>query len=149
MADGAPPPGKDGRERIMKLLVRTVLNRERILGIDSTSSPVFISSVIRQISRTFLQESQEHAETTEDMLLSYFENERKRFLKTLERGKKQLNTFLKQNQGEPLSGWQIFVLEKKWGFPPVLIKTILQQKNIVFLEKEFQHALFTWENSAY
>jgi alanyl-tRNA synthetase len=32
IADGAPPPGKNGRERIIKLLIRGVLAHQNILG---------------------------------------------------------------------------------------------------------------------
>jgi len=35
VADGAPPPGKDGRERIIKLLIRGLMTRQIVLGIQS------------------------------------------------------------------------------------------------------------------
>src|SRR4030042_5042018 len=35
IADDAPPPGENGRERIMKLLIRGIITRQNILGIGS------------------------------------------------------------------------------------------------------------------
>jgi len=50
VADGAPPPGKNGRERIVKLLVRGIVTRQIILGIQLHE---FIPTLVDCISQAF------------------------------------------------------------------------------------------------
>ncbi len=141
VADGAPPPGKNGRERIVKLLVRGVVARQRVLGIDSQQ---FLPDLIDCISQT-IQRSLQVTPEDEKRLARYFLNESRRFARTIKRGQRQLTRLLQENGGRTLSGSQIVCLEKNWGLPCVLIAAPLREKNLVFAEHEYEEALEAWK----
>jgi len=138
-ADGAPPPGKNGRERIIKLLIRSILTRQMVLGISSDSflSPLIISMIYPNGNGTALK--------TQEKIKTYFESESKRFQKTIERGKREVEKILANNQGKTLSGSQIFQLEKENGMPHLLIEVMLQEKEVTYSEEEYQIALGKWK----
>jgi len=69
--DGAPPPGKNGRERIIKLLIRGVIARQIILGIESKE---FLSALAGCISQT-IHGNLQGAPAKEQRLYSYFSAE--------------------------------------------------------------------------
>ena len=140
VADGAPPPGKNGRERIIKILIRGVITRQIILGIETRE---FLPALIDCISRT-VHSTLRAAPEDEARLVSYFSTVSQRFSKTIERGHCQLERFLKENDGRTLSGPQIACLEKKWGLPHLLIAKMLQGKGLVFVEAEYREALEIW-----
>ena len=140
VADGAPPPGKDGRERIIKLLIRNVITRQIILGIESEE---FLPTLVDCISRTVHNTLWATPEDKE-RLASYFSSESHRFLKTLRRGRRQLEWLLKENDGRTLSGPQIVYLEKKWGLPHLLTAKMLREKGLVFAEAEYRESLEAW-----
>jgi alanyl-tRNA synthetase len=140
VADGAPPPGKDGRERIIKLLIRNVITRQIILGIESEE---FLPTLVDCISRTVHNTLWATPEDKE-RLASYFSSELHRFLKTLRRGRRQLERLLKENDRRTLSGPQIVYLEKKWGMPHLLTAKMLREKGLVFAEAEYRESLEAW-----
>jgi len=139
--DGAPPPGKDGRERIIKLLIRGLMTRQVVLGIQSQE---FLPTLIDCIAQMVHSTGQVAVED-EKRLLSYFSTESQHFSKTIERGHCQLMRFLKENSGRTLSGLQIVRLEKKWGLPHILTAVTLQEKGLEFAEAEYQEALEAWK----
>ncbi len=141
VADGAPPPGKNGRERIIKILIRGVIARQVILGIQSKE---FLPTLIDCISQT-VHSSLRATPEEERRLVSYFSTESQRFSKTIERGRRQLLRFLKENDGRTLSGPQIVCLEKKWGLPRLLTAAMLREKGLVFTEAEYGEALEVWK----
>ncbi len=80
--DGAPPPGKNGRARLIKLLIRGIITRQIMLGIAEEG---FISAMIQRIAK-FLAEDTEITLDTEKKIMLYIETERSRFNKTIELG---------------------------------------------------------------
>ncbi len=137
VADGAPPPGKNGRERIIKLLIRRILTRQILLGITSQDFPcLLITSLVGTNGNRPIQKK----------VIEYFERESQRFRKTIDRGCCQLEQMLAQNQGQSLSGSQILDLEKKWGLPRLLTETMLHEKGLPFSETEYKSALAEWHN---
>ena len=137
VADGAPPPGKNGRERIIKLLIRRILTRQILLGITSQDFPcLLITSLVGTNGNRPIQKK----------VIEYFERESQRFRKTIVRGCCQLEDMLAENQGQSLSGSQILDLEKKWGLPRLLTETILRKKGSPFSEAAYQSALAEWNN---
>ena len=142
VADGAPPPGKDGRERIVKLLIRDILTRQILLGIASS---VFLPPILRTLTESFSITSEISFSEAEQTLLSYFQKEQTRFFKTIESGKRQLNRLLRENHGATLSGGQIVLLEKKHGLPYLLIASILKEQGFEVLNNEYQNALHRWK----
>jgi len=140
VADGAPPPGKNGRERIIKLLIRGIVTRRIILGIEPQR---FLPKLIDRVSQT-IHSTLRATPEDEKRLMCYFSAESRRFLRTVERGRRQLERFLKEDDGRTLSGPQIVCLEKKWGLPHLLTAAMLREKGLVFAETEYMEALETW-----
>jgi alanyl-tRNA synthetase len=142
VADGAPPPGKNGRERIIKLLIRGVITRQIILGVETKK---FLPTLIDCISQT-VHDTQRATLEDEKRLMSYFSTESQRFSKTIARGSRQLERFLKENTGCTLSGPQIVCLEKKWGLPHLLTAAMLREKELAFAEAEYRESLEVWRH---
>ncbi len=140
VADGAPPPGKNGRERIIKLLIRGVLTRKVLLGINSKT---FLSTLIGAIMVT-LENGDWEAAQTEKKVKEYFATESRRFERTMQRCRRELEMRLAKNQGATLSGSQMLFLEKNHGLPPLLAEMILQEKGLAFPEIEYKEALKLW-----
>jgi alanyl-tRNA synthetase len=146
VGDGAPPPGKNGRERIIKLLIRGMLTRTIILSI---TSKIFLPVIIDVILPTIEIESVEKPHQVREKLMSYFETESLRFQNTIQRGYRQLELVLNQSKnGKNLSGQQILSLEKKWGVPHLLTAFILREKGLDFKSKDYQQALEKWKYPA-
>lgn len=124
VADGAPAPGKDGRARIMKLLIRSVMTRQLLLGIPSQ---VFLPFITHKIADVFDENDPKNRAKAVDTLCSYFEYEGSRFLKTLERGRRQIEALIRTSRSYLLTNQQMLELEKKWGIPMLLIHKFLQE----------------------
>jgi alanyl-tRNA synthetase len=136
VADGAPPPGKGGRQRIVKLLIRGVLTQQRILDISTSA---FLSELIDTIIATYSEQYPELAGGRQ-LLLDYFASERVRFEETLQRGYRQLDRLVQTNKGA-LSEDQVIDLVKRHGVPLPLIEAALRQRGLAFQEWAYQNAL--------
>lgn len=121
VAAGAPPPGKNGRERIIKLLIRGIITRKILLGIDINKF-LFITKYAAK-KQGILPDNLHKIET-------YFMKEAECFQKTIQRGLKKMERLLAKNQGETLSGQQIVFLEKRCGLPYLLIAESLRKKSV-------------------
>jgi len=139
-ADGAPPPGKGGRARIMRLLIRDILMSERVLGIEGAD---FVSELI-DVTLQLYKNTFPHLASAHSKLLSYFGLERKRFERTLRTGYRQLNRFIRQDVNGRLSGTQTLTLVKKYGFPLPLIKAELDTEGIPFDQLGYNEAHRRW-----
>lgn len=142
ITDGAPPPGKNGRERIIKLLIRGVITRQILLGITAEN---FFSKVIQLIDSFMRPENTIIQSRQLDRIQEYIDAENQRFKKTIERGRRELQRMLRKNQGQTLTGSQITFLEKRKGFPNLLTAKILRQRGLHFAEREYKEALILWE----
>lgn len=140
VADGAPPPGKDGRARIIKLLIRGIITRQIFLGIESQN---FIPAVLDCVAEVV--HTAESDTKTQARVLDYFSDQRPRFMKTIERGHRQLTKGLDNNGGATLSGEQIVLLEKKIGLPHLLTAKVLWEKGLQFERSEYEDALAHWK----
>ncbi len=141
VGDGAPPPGKDGRARIIKLLIRKVLTRQIVLGINSEE---FLSTLITLVAEN-LDNGNKQSQATKEKIISYFESESQRFQKTVNRGQLKVDKILTKNKGDTLSGSQILSLEKKWGLPHLIIRVILHKKGLSFAKTEYNKELNVWK----
>lgn len=136
VAGGAPPPGKNGRERIVKILIRRILTRLIALNVDIWGSiPVLIASTSNSIHDV------DHKEEISRELLGYFSLEYHRFMKTIQRGQHQLANYIKENGGGMLSEQQIVFLEKKWGFPSLLTELILMRQRVIYQDTGYKSLL--------
>ncbi len=116
VADGAPPPGKNGRERIIKLLIRGVLTHQRLLDVDS---PRFLPTLLNLVA-PMLPDGLLEAATICQRLTAYFDDEARRFANTVERSRRELIRLLQENGGTALTEAQLDYLEKKQGLPRAL-----------------------------
>jgi alanyl-tRNA synthetase len=142
VADDAPPPGKNGRERIMKQLIRGVLARQLLLGITSTS---FIPDVLACLAQG-LDDSRKDPKIRE-RVLAYFSTQQDIFLSTIERGYSALERTLRDNKGRTLSGQQILHLEKNIGIPRRLVERELRKKHLSFDLVAYEDALAHWKDT--
>jgi len=140
-ADGAPPPGKNGRERIIKQLIRGVLTHMHILGI---CAPDFFPALLSCIAANV---SVDPDETTNERVMQYFRLESQRFSQTIQRGKQVLDQLLTENPDKTLSGMQIADLEKHHGFPHSLVAASLRERGLPFLEADYRQALRLWKQT--
>jgi len=140
VADGAPPPGKHGRNRIIKLLIRGILTRQLFLEIEFKD---FISNVLSCISDEFqnVSDSLKIRKCAEE----YYWDQCERFLKTIERGYVRLLKMVENNGGSTLSGAQIVELEKVVGLPSLLTAKALSERGLQFQEYEYQNQLRQWK----
>ena len=141
IADGAPPPGKNGRKRIIKQLIRGVLTHRDILGI---CDPDFLLALLGCIAPNSSENSNE---ITQRRVMEYFILESRRFSQTLKRGNQVLNQLLTENQNKTLSGVQIANLEKLHGFPHSLVAAFLWERRLPFLEADYRQALKLWKET--
>lgn len=148
VADDAPPPGKNGRERIMKLLIRGVMTRQLVLGIDmGFKNPFFLE--LLQLVIDFLDVEVQNTQSSAiiSRLISYFETETQRFRRTVARGYRELEEMLSCNQGRTLSGLQIVDLEKRYGLPYLLIAKTLKSRGLDVPNVQYRKALNKWKGS--
>lgn len=118
-ADGAPPPGKGGRARLMRILVRELLTSQRLLGISDTG---FIRSIVISVLERYPQ--LEHGKSR---LLKYLGSESERFDHTIQSGMRDLATVLRR-RNTLLSDEEIRAFEKEHGIPMPLLRYQLWQK---------------------
>ncbi|MBE2220699.1 MAG: hypothetical protein IAF02_04120 [Anaerolineae bacterium] len=144
VADGAPPPGKNGRERIIRLLIRNTLTRKMLLGIKEKE---FLHVILYKVAETFYVQNEASkimVPANVKKTLKYFEYETEKYAKTLDRGLRKLDSLLKNNTENTLSGNQIVMLEKQLGVPSILVERTLNQKGIVFDTDDYDSALTEW-----
>lgn len=139
-ADSAPPPGKNGRERIIKQLLRGVMTRQMLLGI---SSDQFIPDVLTCFVQG-MDKSRKDA-WIKERVLDYFSSQREIFLSTVERGYSVLERSLQANNGQTLSGQQILHLEKHIGIPRLLVERELRRKRLSYNRASYEDALAKWK----
>lgn len=136
IASGAPPPGKNGRERIIKMLIRRVITRLIVLNVDIEKSiPILVASISNSIPN--INEDRQ----VSVLLIEYFLSEFQRFNETIARGQRQLIQLLKENNGNTLTGQQIVYLEKKCGLPSLLTRLLLWKQGLVFAKPEYENHL--------
>jgi alanyl-tRNA synthetase len=118
-ADGAPPPGKGGRARLMRILIREFLTSQRLLGIADRG---FVRSMMLIALKYYPQLA-----VAQDLLLHYISIERERFEHTVQVGMTDLDDRV-DRQGIRLNLQDILRMEKEQGLPSPLIRYELWQK---------------------
>jgi len=140
VADAAPPPGKNGRERIVKLLIRGVMTRQMLLGISSQMFlPVVLSCLAEEMDDTRSQA------WIRERVIDYFSMHRQQFIATIERGYSVLEKNLEANDGKTLSGRQLIHLEKKIGIPHLLVERKLKNTSVPYNHVAYEDALAHWK----
>lgn len=142
-ADNAPPPGKGGRRRLMRILIRRVLAQVKALQIDSSRSlPQLIDLVIALAGN-----QHPNLHRGRNTLLGYIQAEKSVFERTVSRGYRQLDRLLVTNNGRPLSGKDMVSLVKQFGIPVSLLKVTLARRGLEFDERVYREAIEQWRGS--
>jgi alanyl-tRNA synthetase len=135
--DGAPPPGKGGRRRLMRKLVRRTLTHMQLLGIawDSNFLSEFLD-VLVNLHNEIKRQGQSRA-------LEFFELERQRFAKTLSATERRIDRLAQENKVR-IAGHQVLDLVKKRGMPLPLVRVYCTEKGLTFNEQEYWSAHASW-----
>jgi alanyl-tRNA synthetase len=139
-ADDAPAPGKGGRARIMRLLVRGIVTRLRILRIQNKA---FFPDLIDLLLETY-GDRYPHLVDGRDKVVTYFDEERETFRQTLSRGYQRLDEILAEDEQAAVSGAQALHLVKEKGLPYPLLKATLEHRSIPFQPQEYWRAHERW-----
>jgi alanyl-tRNA synthetase len=139
-ADGAPPPGKGGRARIMRMLIREVIACQKILGISDVS---FVPNLVNAAFDLYQGQYAGLGEGRE-RLLTYFASEGRRFEQTLSVGRRRLDRIIQRGGNGSISGEQALNLVKGHGFPFSLLEVTLAQRGIELDKQEYWNAHRQW-----
>jgi alanyl-tRNA synthetase len=143
VADGAPPPGKGGRRRLMRILMRRALSQMEILRIDPSRCLLpLIDLVITLAASQDLDLARGR-----DTLLAYLASERQVFERTLSRGYRQIDRLLARNNTSGLNGQELVKLVKQFGIPVSLLRVVLTRKGLEFKEHEYAKAVERWRSN--
>jgi alanyl-tRNA synthetase len=126
IADGAPPPGKGGRARLMRILIRELLTSQWLLGI---SEPDFFNGILRVALNIYPLLA-----VAETKFLEYITDERERFERTVERGMWALESSVRKT-GIMISDTEMNHLAKKHGVPSSLLRYRLWQRENSIIDK--------------
>lgn len=142
-ADGAPPPGKGGQARIMRMLIRGLLTHKKVLGITEAS---FVANLI-DITLELYQAQHPNLKGGRGRQLSYFAMESERFEQTLAAGYRQLDRVTQKRETAAISGQQALDLVKGHGLPLPLLELTLDQRGIEFDHREYWEAHSRWRDA--
>jgi alanyl-tRNA synthetase len=117
IADDAPPPGKNGRQRLIKKLFRGIMTSIIVLEI---TNPDFLFLVLDKTMDAMEIESVT-ARQIRDRFSLYYSMQEQPFLTTIQKGKRELDRLLRANGKLTLSSENIVILEKEWGLPRLFI----------------------------
>ncbi|HET60062.1 MAG TPA: hypothetical protein ENN32_06810, partial [Chloroflexi bacterium] len=139
-ADGAPTPGKGGRARIMRLLIRGVLTHKKVLNI---ADPDFISRLV-DVAVAHYRVRYPDLEQSCARLLGYFKRERPRFERTLTRGYRELDRRLTKTNSSAMKGPAALALVKEHGMPLPLVEKALNERGVTLDRADYQQSYDLW-----
>ena len=143
IADDAPPPGKNGRQRLVKKLIRGLITGIKLLGISKqeflNQALDFLINDIDNISVL--------KRNINNKFHKYYSMQEETFNATIDRGMDQFETLLKNRKNSHMLPEQIVRLEKEWGVPYLLIANELRCKGIPVSEGEYKQAIINWKKN--
>jgi alanyl-tRNA synthetase len=143
VANGAPPPGRGGRARLMRKLIRGMLTNQKLLGIQDKA---FIPSLVDAALEMY-QDRHPCLQGGRDRLLGYISEESQRFERTIRAGQRRFNQLLERNGDDFLSAEQALRLVKQHGFPLPLLEAALAQKGGALDRRAYQEAHTRWRKA--
>ncbi len=141
IADGAPPPGKNGRQRLVKKLLRGLMTGMQILEIEETPFLKYALDVLI-LSDPQLESRKAYIEK---QFLAYYSMQNTVFEETIRKGKSRLENCIRTS-GAGITGTQMLLLEKKYGLPYLLLIQTLKSHQMDIPEKEYHQAVDDWKN---
>jgi alanyl-tRNA synthetase len=116
-ADGAPPPGRGGRARLMRKLVREMLTSQKLLGITNST---FLPALVQMAVHLYVSQ-QPQLLSAQDHALDYIATEQDLFERTLQDGRRHLERLLSRCSSQEIGLADVIELEKRHGIPRVLL----------------------------
>lgn len=138
--DGAPSPGKGGRARIMRLLIRGILTHQQVLGI---TDPDFIPRLV-DVGITHYRPLYLNLGQSRDRLLRYFERERPRFERTLAQGYREMEHYISGSGMPVMPGASALSLVKEHGMPLPLLEKALIERGMALDRADYRRAYALW-----
>ena len=123
VADGLIP-GNEGRNYVLRMILRRALRHAMILDIKLPNLYNLVYFVINKYKTVYPE-----LEEKKDKIVSVIKEEEEKFQKTLQRGEKLLNELLNQND-KVISGENAFKLYDTFGFPLELTVEIANENNV-------------------
>ncbi|OLA94419.1 MAG: alanine--tRNA ligase [Candidatus Melainabacteria bacterium LEY3_CP_29_8] len=117
-------PGNEGRNYVLRMILRRALRHAMILGIKLPNLYNLVSFVISKYKNVYPE-----LEEKKDKIISVIKEEEEKFQGTLQRGEKLLNELLNQNN-KIISGENAFKLYDTFGFPLELTVEIANENNV-------------------
>lgn len=117
-------PGNEGRNYVLRMILRRALRHAMILGIKLPSLFNLVSFVIDKYKNVYTELKEQ-----KDKIIDVIKEEEEKFQGTLQRGEKLLNELLNQNN-KIISGENAFKLYDTFGFPLELTVEIANENNV-------------------
>jgi len=143
-ADGAPPPGRGGRARLMRKLVREMLTSQKLMGI---TDPAFITSLM-QTAVSLCADQQPQLLCAQARVLEYIASEQHRFERTIEAGRRYLDRILNRRRNREVVPQDILEMEKRHGVPLPLLEAMLAQQDVNLNGQAYQQVYDQRQQSA-
>lgn len=119
---GVPPSNVDAGY-IVRRLIRRAIREARKIGFDMVQT--FTTLIAEEVIKNFGEAYPELVQNSAKILLA-LEKEENQFKKTLERGEREIVSFLEK--GGSVDGAKAFYFYETYGFPLELIEELLQEK---------------------
>ncbi|GAK52491.1 alanyl-tRNA synthetase [Candidatus Moduliflexus flocculans] len=143
VADGAPPPGKGGRARIMKVLIRGVLTHAKLLALPQPELlPHLLELFCAAQRHDFL-----NIQRARSLVVAYIRQEQRRFERTLSAGERYLRQLARNQENARISGWQAIECVKRHGIPLPLLEAKIAQMRMTLNPREYQEAYQSWKET--
>lgn len=126
-------PGNEGREYVLRRLLRRAVLKGNLLGIEGAFLGQFVDNIIEVMGPTY-PEIVENAELIKRAVLA----EEERFGVTLRTGRLYLEDALNSLDGKVLSGVTAFTLHDTYGFPVEITQEICAESGIEVDLEEFE-----------
>ena len=163
VADGAPPPGRGGRARIMRRLARNLLVAQKLLDLPVVESGLVspaITVLLEQLLGFYREEqplpgqqeprmlaSHPNLNQASAKILNYLNAEAGLFEQTLQNGLRKLERMLLHRAEHRLSGKEMLEIEISDGVPVAYLMFILDRGEIAYSWAEYQSARQRWQES--
>jgi len=144
VADGAPPPDKDGRSRLVRILIRRIVAHQMILGISSLG---FLPAVTGALVEQYEGDRALRLKQAQATFMAYMAQEAPRFGRAVVKGEHELARLLAQKGSGTLTGVELVDLEKRHGMPNALLEAFLERRGLAFDREQYGQALEQWQAS--
>lgn len=133
IADGLTP-GNEGRNYVLRMILRRALRHGKILGLND----IFLYNLVPVVIENYGDVYPELVENSAK-IIDIIKKEEERFSQTLEKGQAILDELIAS--GKDISGEDAFKLYDTYGFPLELTIEIAEEKGIKVDKKGFEEAM--------